>query len=877
MQTGFNFIYEKLFDDATKTSPKLSSFFPVTKGAEIFYTVKDGNWSDLNVWETVSGRVNKLPAASDNIYIKHRVLTNLSSVTVNDMYIASTGTLRYDDQVAVRTVNVLGNLTSYGIINGISSTGFGLLLKLYGKDTVIKQYLYSGDTAGGIEYAGNSDQYIAPIQYRNFYLSGSGKKYLTGNLTVDYKTDLGGTGTLELLGYDFTSGTQGVNMSCSLSKMYTSGKVLFRSTLNLSNGGANTLDFSAGNPDVECWNGITHSNGFNGAVRFKSGTGTWRFTTNNQSILDSNANGVLPFMGNIYVDNGLTLTIGGGSGTYITTILYGQTIAGNSLSKVIMKDRIYFATSTAADNFMVGALTDFSTFNWTQNRVGYIFNGNYSISYNTFGGLYITGTGTKSLTSNTTLAGVLDMNTNGINGNPTVFQLSSYNFSVTSTTTIAPYNSLLKSGAGNVTFIGNVSFQNAPAYKSILDFSGGNPNVELRGGISVIGGVPPEQFKTGTGTWTFSTNNQSISGGLPDWTFDSPIVITGGITLSLINVGADIRIRLNNTITGVSGTDKFLLGNGSATYRSIVRFNTTSTTMSTGIFDFTTNQDSCIEYAYNGDYSIPYSTYQHLTIGGSGTKTASSNLQINQNLVIEKVTGVSSNFELSTYNLTLEKKLIMGSGGVWGSSEVKSSFKKSAAGSILFKGKVDLISGSVDFNLSGNPSVELRGGLSFNSYSWQDFYSGTGTWTFSTNNQDISSGQTIRTFDCSILISGAILLTHTFSSGTFSEFIFNGIIDGNNANSVFVSNTIARYRSATAPMITGKLYANQNTANIFYYDAGGNQDIKVPDDPTTPGYRHLTLAGSGAKRLLGNVSVKGTYTLTAPATLDNNGFSLTNP
>jgi hypothetical protein len=57
----------------------------------------------------------------------------------------------------------------------------------------------------------------------------------------------------------------------------------------------------------------------------------------------------------------------------------------------------------------------------------------------------------------------------------------------------------------------------------------------------------------------------------------------------------------------------------------------------------------------------------------------------------------------------------------------------------------------------------------------------------------------------------------------------------------------------------------------------GNQDIKTPEDPTNPGYQNLTLSGTGAKRLLGNVSVKGTYTLTAPATLDLNGFTLTNP
>jgi len=77
-------------------------------------------------------------------------------------------------------------------------------------------------------------------------------------------------------------------------------------------------------------------------------------------------------------------------------------------------------------------------------------------------------------------------------------------------------------------------------------------------------------------------------------------------------------------------------------------------------------------------------------------------------------------------------------------------------------------------------------------------------------------------------------------------------------------------------MQTGMLYCNQ-AANTFEYVLAGNQDIQTPSDPTTPGYKNLTLDGSGAKTLLGNVSVKGTYTLTSPATLNTNGFALTNP
>ncbi len=76
-------------------------------------------------------------------------------------------------------------------------------------------------------------------------------------------------------------------------------------------------------------------------------------------------------------------------------------------------------------------------------------------------------------------------------------------------------------------------------------------------------------------------------------------------------------------------------------------------------------------------------------------------------------------------------------------------------------------------------------------------------------------------------------------------------------------------------MVTGKLYCNQ-AINTFIYDLASDQDMIVPSDPT-PGYKNLILNGSGAKKLLGNISVKGVYTLTSPATLNSNGFTLTNP
>ena len=77
-------------------------------------------------------------------------------------------------------------------------------------------------------------------------------------------------------------------------------------------------------------------------------------------------------------------------------------------------------------------------------------------------------------------------------------------------------------------------------------------------------------------------------------------------------------------------------------------------------------------------------------------------------------------------------------------------------------------------------------------------------------------------------------------------------------------------------MATGVLDTSTN-ANTWIYGLN-NQDIKgsATISPKQE-YRNLTLNGTGVKTLQGYVSVLNTYTLTAPATLANNGFTLTNP
>lgn len=490
------------------------------------------------------------------------------------------------------------------------------------------------------------------------------------------------------------------------------------------------------------------------------------------------------------------------------------------------------------NNFVSGTLTGgSSTFIYTragdQNVMPLSTYNNVTIS---------TTLGTSYLAGNTTIQGNLTVNTK--------FECLAFNLTVNgicSTPGTLNQGTFSKNGSGNLLFIGQFNASNSTVNLT------GNPNVEFRGGFttgSLLG------FISGTGTFTFTTNNQTFNlGPCNGGSFNAPILISGAITIT--NTTTNITFPLSGVINGNNASST--LNNNGILYLGI-----STVPMATGIFNYQNLTTSTIGYIFNGNYTLPYTSYASLVIQGTGIKTLSATTVLGKNLILNS----AANFECSTFDLT-----------VTGTTTVNNvntgTFTKSGSGNILFIGQV--ISGSsagqIDFSV-GNPNVEFRGGISISSFFlWN---TGTGTYKFSTNNQAINI-VSINTgpWACNMLVSGAITVTcSAFNIGV--NVPTTGVLNGDNASSTFINNAVLFiYNNATAPMATGKLYCNQAT-NTFIYGASGNQDITVPSDPI-PGYKNLTLNGSGAKRLLGNVSVKGTYTLTGPATLNSNGFALTNP
>lgn len=833
-----------------KLTNNADSGFPKPIIGETFYSIKSGNWTDATVWQTASGRVGLLPTSNDDVYIRHSINTNFTAnttTTINNLYVSVNGIIVMTGGGGTVSLAILGNFQCQGLFNG--SGGQSHNIYLYGTNNRIDNYLFSAST--NIVYAGNTNQNILNLNYYNLSLDGFGTKYLTADtiLLGNYQPIVfvaSAAPILECGAFNFTvNGTSVIRGGFSKNN---SGSLLFIGNIGVVNP-SNTIGFNlSGNPSVEFRGGLTLDNVLNSS-QFYTGTGTWSFTTNNQTLQSRFSSTTMSFDCPIIIGSGVTLTVN--SATTTNVIALNNTINGtDGTSKLLMggTGALNFATAASCGSMTTG------TYDFTTNANTVQFNGNYSATiptlFTTFSSLTIGGTGTKTLGVNTTVNASL--NNNGI------FELSTYNLIVNGQTNLNAATTLSKSGGGNVLFVGTIL---VGGNNPLLNFSG-NPTVELRNGIN-SSSYTWNTFNTGTSQWTFSTNNQQIQcsyGGL--LTFNCPVLISGAITLGISGIAFNFGgIILNSTINGDNVNSKLLVGGSSAAFPSILGITNTSPIMSTGIFDFTSSVYSVISYRISGNYTIPYSSFQGLDIAATGTKTLSVNTTILTTLSVS-----NGALECSTYNLSIT--------GATSVSNVGFIRKNSATGNIIFIGNLNISTntGGLDFSV-GNPNIELRNGINMGGYS-PSISTGTGIWTFSTNSQSIS-GYGNNTFNCPITISGAINLTVTFN---LAQSIFNGTINGDNVNSKLIcgaSNQL-NYRSTTQPMATGILDTSTNLNTWIY--GSGNQNIKGgPSLVAKQVYRNLTLNGGGTKTLQGYVSVLNTYTLTSPATLALNGFTLTNP
>jgi len=822
------------------------SGFPKIQQREVFYSVKDGLWNDTSIWQTASGRVGLLPTINDDVYIRNIVsIFSPPTISVRNLYIS--GNLLFTNGSVVLSVNNIFCDT------GILDMTVGSQLNIRGNESRVNKDRFIIGTATTIAYIGDIDQNVLNLNYRNLTINSTIKSNKTlisditllGNLHIG---SLGGDVTFELSSYNLTVNgnlTLGGGSGGGRLRKSASGNVTFIGTMGLS---ANGIDFS-GNPNVEMRGGGTFGTILN------TGTGTWTFTTNNQSI---NVSSTTTANCNFIIGSGVTVNFFNNSALNLNKTINGT----DSTSKLLMggtSNSLNFATLESVDSMTTG-IVDFTT---NANTIGYT--GNYSATipsyFTTFHNLTISGTGTKSLGVNTTLNGNYAQYGNASSFSS--FEMGSYNFYVGGTTLLSGQQNQLsisfkKSGTGNLTFVGQMEFTGNNAIQ--LDFAG-NPNIECRNGMN-LGPYGWNLFNSGTGTWTFSTNNQEIFGSYNTTNFAGPVLISGPITLTIRSIsGVQLYVNILNSINGNNALSKLFIGGGTTQIAYLGITNSTPI-MSTGIFDFTTSTYSGISYQILSAYTLPYNNFQHLQVYGSGKKSLSANTTINGTFLVD------GEFDALNYDLSINGNTLLNAG-------ILSILRKTGIGNITFGGSLQASTQNTTIDFSGNPNVEFKNGFTQGSQVYTSFNSGTGIWKFSTNNQSMGGNFFIVTLNCQILISGGITLTLLSLNGTPT---FTNVINGDNVNSKFLmsSSSNLTYNAATQPMATGILDTSTNLNTWIY--GNSNQDIKGgPSTLAKQVYRNLTLNGGGTKTLQGYVSVLNTYTLTSPATLANNGFTLTNP
>ena len=826
-----------------KFTNNADSGFPKPGIREIFYSNRNGNWTDVGIWETASGRIGRTPGANDDVYIRHTIFLG-GNATLNNLIITPTGTLNGSSAGTCVPIVVNGSLLSYGTLNyapGSNNLCDGAI-ELRGINNYIDK---TKQTATYIQYARAGDQPIIDANYTVLAIVGLGgafgEKYLTCDLVIgSYAGDNKGQASwLNFKNFNFTCNGIFSN-STGPTTIYSEGNqyLLFKGVATFGGG-----FYCQNAPTIEFQNNTGFGTGFNparwntpyGLVNSYLGTGTIKFTTNNLSVGTSFS--FLTLDNTIEIADNITVTVLYTTSASLTLTNTINGLGPNSRLTNGASSTLNFGTATAATTAMSTGQVDFTT---NANTIGYT--GNYSATipsyFTTFSSLLISGTGTKTLGVNTTVNSTLTISAGG------TFDLGAFNIDVIGQTTVV--GNFNKTGAGNVLFRGLLLLQNSASPK--LNFSGGNPTVELRGGLQYGNGADP--LNSGTGQWSFTTANQEIrhiSGLGPTITFNCPILIASGITLTVTSTTPFASIaQFNNLVNGADASSRLVSSNNTI-YITNASF---PQPMTTGTFDITTNSNT-LGYVFNGNYTLPYNAFSGLIIAGTGTKTLSGNTTIG-GLFIS-----TSTLEASTFNLTV-------TGGVQSSGT--GTLSKNAGGNIIITGLLNS-----NINLTGNPSVELRGGWQFLNHT---INTGTGTFSFTTANQTLSNPTGLAytpTFNCNILVSG---ITLTYTSTIAQTLILTGVLNGSSGGSTFRMGTgtvTLNYQNTTQPMATGILDTSTNL-NTFIYGAGNQQVKGNPGVGLFQQYRNLTLNGGGNKTLQGNINVQNTYTVTAPAALVLNGF-----
>lgn len=399
-----------------------------------------------------------------------------------------------------------------------------------------------------------------------------------------------------------------------------------------TNGSRNSAGlFILGTLSIGSGNIVTINGGIGGTGAFAGNntnryiilTGNWTFNpastptlahtitfngTNNQTITGKLSTGARLIFNK---PNGSSIILGNPISVNRFTLTAGVLDVGAHLltagTRTFTAGKIRLAGANWSSNFS-GAITQPAS-----GTIEYYASGNQTVNnVNYPGNLELTGSGIKTLLGisgvTTTIGGAFTIGS-GVTAN-----VGSGSNLITVSGQTSVFGAVNLVGTGNKTFVGAVNISSGAAWSNV-----NNSTVNFRNGITNYG-----TFSAGSGTHTFSTNNQTISGALT----------IPNVTITTITVSNNASFNVTNTLGG-SGTlaqqiNSDLKIGGTSTITNLI----------------STANGNSVEYNGTAAQTVKATAYETLIINNNANVTLGGNTTVEISLNL-----TAGNIILSTFNL----------------------------------------------------------------------------------------------------------------------------------------------------------------------------------------------------------------------------------
>lgn len=528
------------------------------------------------------------------------------------------------------------------------------------------------------------------------------------------------------------------------------------------------------------------------------------------------------------------------------------------------------------------SLVGSGSFTTTTGTVNYRLTGNQNIIDLPYYSLLSSGSGTKTLQSNTTLNGTLTVSTG------TTINLNSYDLTLNLVGTPIMNYGTINSGTGSIVYNGdgNQSIANVSYYKLATGGSGTKSlgsnasvsNVLTIGNNTVLNianytlslsfvGTPPI-VKVGSGTMSVSTGTVNYNGMGDQSILDLPYY-------SLQTGGSGIKTLQNNTtLTGI-------LTVGSSTTFDLTSYDLTLNFLGTPLINNGTIYPGTGSIIYNGSgaQNVAGINYYKLGIAGSGVKTLLSNATVTDLITI------NNNCTLNISDKTLSVSYLGNPFNIIGTGSIITSI-----GRVIYSGLGNQIIANFDYNeleISGNgiktllDTTTLYGVLILGDNTSLNIGTnllnlylelnpiqivGTGTLSVSqgTVNYTASGHQTI------VDLPYYNLQTNNIGTKSLSNSItLDGVLTIGAMSTIDIGSFTLTLNYIGTPIVNNGGSLQGEISSTVKYSGVGNQNIAGGFD-----YSNLTLEGTGTKTLLDTTSVFNTLTINSNTTFDLNSKKL---